>query len=381
MRQQTNKTENGRANPETINWDPQIYNYAERTGNLKAEAVGVVSGEKHFPVFEGRMVFKPLTKSKPLSTPLFAYAEVFWSWVIDAYFIPAPQYQLALCRGYEAECGKYYDYGTVSPMIYEEGEHLLNLLEFFRAYPDDKVQIDDYLNYCQMFYDYTEILEADYFQKNREIAKNLAMQILISVLKGDQNYHYENIAFVCNESGEILRMAPMIDHEFSTYFMFPDSMGQHMYWFGELERSIEGREIRADEYDWLVDETERHMMEKSATCLHKNLVYIREHYPLVAEEFLRKLSRFENDLIEHKEWFAVKKSPGYPDHANSDAWMIGKARYKDHDEVKAANYEVKYGGPGKKIKFDTLNSLLIYDVRKIIQQIKQVLNGGAYICQ
>ena len=165
MRQQTNKTENGRANPETINWDPQIYNYAERTGNLKAEAVGVVSGEKHFPVFEGRMVFKPLTKSKPLSTPLFAYAEVFWSWVIDAYFIPAPQYQLALCRGYEAECGKYYDYGTVSPMIYEEGEHLLNLLEFFRAYPDEKVQIDDYLNYCQMFYDYTEILEADYFQK------------------------------------------------------------------------------------------------------------------------------------------------------------------------------------------------------------------------
>ena len=61
------------ANPETINWNPQIYNYAERTGNLKAEAVGVVSGEKHFPVFEGGMVFKPLTKSKPLSTPLFAY--------------------------------------------------------------------------------------------------------------------------------------------------------------------------------------------------------------------------------------------------------------------------------------------------------------------
>ena len=25
MRQQTNKTENGRANPETINWNPQIY--------------------------------------------------------------------------------------------------------------------------------------------------------------------------------------------------------------------------------------------------------------------------------------------------------------------------------------------------------------------
>ena len=97
---------------------PKKYIYAKRTGNLKAEAVGVVKGEKHFPVFEGDVVFKPLTKSKPLSTPLFAYAEVFWSWVIDAYFMPAPQYQLAFCEGYEAEVEKYYDYGTVSPMIY-----------------------------------------------------------------------------------------------------------------------------------------------------------------------------------------------------------------------------------------------------------------------
>ena len=305
MRQQTNKTENGRANPETINWDPQIYNYAERTGNLKAEAVGVVSGEKHFPVFEGRMVFKPLTKSKPLSTPLFAYAEVFWSWVIDAYFIPAPQYQLALCRGYEAECGKYYDYGTVSPMIYEEGEHLLNLLEFFRAYPDDKVQIDDYLNYCQMFYDYTEILEADYFQKNREIAKNLAMQILISVLKGDQNYHYENIAFVCNASGQILRLAPMIDHEFSTYFMFPDNIQRHTYWLDELKRSIEGKSVRPEEYKDFPNEKERRLMEKSATCLYRNLIYIKEHYPEVTATFLENVSRLKRDLLQKRESFFI----------------------------------------------------------------------------
>ena len=67
---------------------PKKYKYSARSGNLKAEAVGVVKGEKHFPVFEGDVVFKPLTKSKPLSTPLFAYAEVFWSWVIDAYFMP-----------------------------------------------------------------------------------------------------------------------------------------------------------------------------------------------------------------------------------------------------------------------------------------------------
>ena len=86
MRQQENKKKNSVKIPQKLTWIPKVYNYAERTGNLKAEAVGVVSGEKHFPVFEGRMIFKPLTKSKPLSTPLFAYAEVFWSWVIRTYF-------------------------------------------------------------------------------------------------------------------------------------------------------------------------------------------------------------------------------------------------------------------------------------------------------
>ena len=84
-------------------------------------------------------------------------------------------------------------------MIYGEGEHLLNLLEFFRKYPDDKVHIDDYVNYCQMFYDYTEILESDYFQTHPAMAEALVLQLLVSILKGDQNYHYENIAFVCRE--------------------------------------------------------------------------------------------------------------------------------------------------------------------------------------
>ena len=361
------------ANPETINWNPQIYNYAERTGNLKAEAVGVVSGEKHFPVFEGGMVFKPLTKSKPLSTPLFAYAEVFWSWVIDAYFIPAPQYQLALCRGYEAECGKYYDYGTVSPMIYEEGEYLLNLLEFFRAYPDDKVQIDDYLNYCQMFYDYTEILEADYFQKNRENAEDLVMQILISVLKGDQNYHYENIAFVCDASGQILRLAPMIDHEFSTYFMFPDNIQRHTYWLDELKRSIEGKPVRPEEYKDFSNEKERRLMEKSATCLHNNLVYIKEHYPEVTATFLENVSRLKRDLLQKRESFFIQKAKDYPDYANSDAYLIGKARYKDHDEEKAAAYEKQYGREGKEISFDLMNCLINYEVQEIIEQMERIL--------
>ena len=116
MRQHENKKENFRENSTKLTWIPKVYNYAERTGNLKAEAVGVVSGEKHFPVFEDRMVFKPLTKSKPFSTPLFACAEVFWSWVIDTYFVPAPLYQLAFCRG----C-LLYTSGSDGPLRCDEG--------------------------------------------------------------------------------------------------------------------------------------------------------------------------------------------------------------------------------------------------------------------
>ncbi|MFR7953008.1 MAG: hypothetical protein ACLU4P_05720 [Ruminococcus sp.] len=115
-----------------INYETVHFNYADRIGNLTAEAVGVVKGEKHFPVYSGNRIFKPLSKSKPFSTPLFAYAEVFWSNVINEYFVSAPLYQLAFCHGYEEEIQKYYDYGTVVPRIYNEDEQLLNLLEFFR---------------------------------------------------------------------------------------------------------------------------------------------------------------------------------------------------------------------------------------------------------
>lgn len=72
-----------------------------------------------------------------------------------------------------------------------------------------------------VFYDYTEILESDYFQTHPAMAEELVLQILVSILKGDQNYHYENIAFVCREDDKILRLAPMIDHEVFNIFHVP----------------------------------------------------------------------------------------------------------------------------------------------------------------
>ena len=84
----------------------------------------------------------------------------------------------------------------------------------------------------------------------------------VQVVGGDQNYHYENIAFVCDASGQILRLAPMIDHEFSTYFMFPDNIQRHTYWLDELKRSIEGKHVRPEEYKDFSNEKERRLMEK-----------------------------------------------------------------------------------------------------------------------
>lgn len=321
----------------------------------------------------GNQIFKPLSKSKPFSTPLFAYAEVFWSNVINEYFVSAPLYQLAFCHGYEEETQKYYDYGTVVPRIYNKDEQLLNLLEFFRKYPDKKVDIDQYENYCMMFYDYTDILEASYFQNHKDMAEQLAMQILVSVLKGDQNYHYENIAFVCNKKGEILRLAPMIDHEFSTYFMFPDNSAQHMYWYSELIRSMEGHEVQDYEYDCLKNPKERQMMEKSAVCLHKNLVYIKEHYPEVTGKFLEKLNCLKHDLEENPSPFYLQENIEYPGTANSYAYMSGKARYKDHDEEKAKLLEEKYSSREKKIDFHVLSVQSVQEIKGIIRLLKVML--------
>lgn len=149
---------------------------------------------------------------------------------------------------------------------------------------------------------------------------------------GDQNYHYENVAFICDETGEILRLAPMLDHEFSTYFMFPDSWERHIYCLKELERSIEGDKVQPEEYAWIKNVKERKMTEKSAVCLNWNLLYIKEHYTKICEKFLEKLRTLEYDLRQNEKLFYIQKSPEYLSQANSNAYLIGKARYRDHDE-------------------------------------------------
>ena len=114
-------------------------------------------------------------------------------------------------------------------------------------------------------------------------------------------------------------------------------------------------------------------MEASAVALHHNLIYIKENYPDVTRSFLEKLTYFETDLKEHREWFKLHKNPEYPAAANSFAFRIGMARYKEKDEEKAKVYEEKYAGKEKTIDFDIVNIQAIYDIKHVIRQIKAVM--------
>ena len=60
-----------------------------KNGNLKSEAHSNVKSTKYFPTFlidDKTYIFKPLSKTKPMTTPLFAYSEVYWSYIINKYF-------------------------------------------------------------------------------------------------------------------------------------------------------------------------------------------------------------------------------------------------------------------------------------------------------
>ncbi len=192
-------------------------------------------------------------------------------------------------------------------------------------------------------------------------------------MKGDQNYHYENVAFLCDRNGEIISLAPMIDHEFSAYFMFPDDVSRHVYWLMELSKSIRGWEVQAGEYDNFKNPEERKLMEKSVTCIHKNLLYIKEHYPQVTAEFMNQAEKLKTALTESPKDFLMQGNPEYADCADSDSWLIGKARYKDKDEEKAKTYEAKFRNTAKKIDFRDVSISAINEIRSIIGQMEEVL--------
>ena len=210
----------------------QIYehSYKDKKYILDVKSKGKVESTKYFPVFENydkEYIFKPLSKTKPLLTPLFAYSEVYWSYLINKYIDNStPRYRIATCKGLSDEQKKYQDKGTIVANVLGKDEKLINLLELYRKYPDSTVNIDDYTNYCEVQYNYEDILNSTFFEMRKDLRAKLCLQILCSVLRRDANYHYENVSFI-EKDGKIVDIAPMIDMEFSEMFMYPDFEKEH----------------------------------------------------------------------------------------------------------------------------------------------------------
>lgn len=285
------------------------YDIKDKTRNLKIEASGVVSSTKYFPVFKENgkeRIFKPLSKTKPYSTPLFAYSEHYWSYLIRKYIDPnTPLYQLAICKNLSQQQPKYYDKGTIVNNVLKENEKLINLLELFRKYPDS-VDINDYVNYCEVQYDYETILKSKFFTKNKKIGEDLARQVLCSMLRRDDNYHYENVSLI-EKDGEIVRVAPMIDMEFSEMFMFPDDLDRHKERFSMYDEGMgplfeyNDNLYFESNYGIFMDRLENGSIHDVLDTykfynLRKNIRVITKLYPDMCKDFIKKLEKMRKEV-------------------------------------------------------------------------------------
>lgn len=339
---------------------PVEIDYNKRKGNLNVEASGVVKSKKYFPLYNingKEVIFKPLSKTKPLTTEFFSYAEVYWSYVINKYFDSrTPLYRLSKCHNIEE---KYYEKGTLVEKI--GSGTFTNLLEYFNMYPESKVDIKDYVNYCMMDYDYTKILESDFIKGNRKVGSELSFQILLSILRMDQNFHYENVNLDTNNS---FIPIPPIDFEFSTPFLYPED--------------IETRQYYIDKYlSNLVFPTEMHKLLKSSlnidlnitTILMRNIFIIVRDYTEVVDIFLECLDKYYNDIDN----INLSDESSFIEAASSEYWNIGHAKYKLNDNEKAE--ELKHKIKKVNINKERIFTLIKKDNKRICERIKSIIKS------
>ena len=288
------------------------YDIKNKKRNLESKASGVVSGTKYFPVFDENgkeYIFKPLSKTKPYSTPLFAYSEVYWSYLIKKYIDPnTPQYRLATCKGLTEEQPKYYEKGTLVENILNENEKLVNLLELYREYPDTLVDIDKYINYCEVQYNYENILKSTFFTIRKDLGEHLAEQVLCALLRRDDNYHYENVSLILKDN-KFDRVAPMIDMEFSELFMYPDFPQEHKRAFSDYDElstayfTYDENKSYEENYDIFLKKLKEGSVYENHNLHHtgnvrKNIKTIVKLYPELVRNFIKKLELMREEAKE-----------------------------------------------------------------------------------
>lgn len=311
-----------------IDFKPIMLNIKNKYRNLDVCSKGVVKGTKYFPVFliDGEeYIFKPISKTKPYATTLFSYAESYWSYVINNFFDNnTPICRLAYCEGLNKEQPKYYDKGILVKSTIQGNQKLINLLEYFEMYPDSKVNIKDYINYCMEFYDYSSILDSSFIKGNHELGEGLAFQILLSILRQDYNYHYENINFII-ENEKIIGINPPIDFEFSCMFMFPDKEILQKRYYNEYLYQLKiksKKEIEAIKYF-------NNLELLNSVCI-KNISKIVLEYPEVVARFLHCLEEFMKNVDN----ISLSDENDFIGSVDSNAWEIGYYTFKENNPQK-----------------------------------------------
>ena len=300
-------------------------NYEDRIDNLKSEAHGKVKSTKYFPIYEinnRKMIFKPLSKTKPLLTPFFAYSEVYWSYIIKNYFDKnAPQYSLAISKGIEEDTPKYYEKGVLVDSITPNDEKMINIYDYFLEHKEDNVNIENYTNYCMTNYDYTKILSSDFIKNNEEIGKELSKQILLSILRCDQNFHYENINIY--QDNDSFRIAPPIDFEFSSFFLFLDDTLRNKDTLEEYKESISITKTEDKVLTLLLSGTNFEI----TSILTKNICLIVKMYPDLVLEFINKLHKLIEDLPN----IVINDPDNFISAFSSKSWEANYALFKENN--------------------------------------------------
>lgn len=361
-------------------------NIKDKKGNLKSEASSKISSTKYFPIFDiagKEKIFKPLSKTKPLSTPLFSYSEVYWSYLINKYIDEnTPVYGLAYCKGLSNEQPKYYEKGCLVDNILAEGEELISIYELFEKYKDPLVDISDYTNYCEVQYDYTAILNSEFFTKNKELRKELIKQILCSILRRDANYHYENISLIIKDN-IISRVAPIIDLEFSEMFMYPDLEERHKARFSHYDEGMAPLFYYNDDLSYeenssifltkliegtVYDQTDSYHFSN----LLKNLSTIVILEPLVVKDFLNKIEAMKEEVKR----FDIQFNTNFLGKFSSKDWEATRMLYKEGKLPTDEEYLIKKAEAiESKITLDekSFNKGLKKEVLWNIEKLEQVL--------
>ncbi len=306
-----------------------ISEYSKK-GNLSSESHSSVKSTKFFPIYffnNKEMIFKPMSKTKPLTTPFFSYSEVYWSYVINKYFdSKAPRYYLSVGKEEDLE-EKYYNKGVLVKKINNDNQRLFNLYDYFIEHPQDDIDISNYCNYCMKTYDYSQILSSKFISDNSDIGRDISYQILLSILRMDQNFHYENVNFL-EEDGKI-EVAPPIDFEFSNFFLYPDDISRYEYEKQKYTNDIAIPEQEEPDKDLFKKLCEQIGMD-FITYNKKNISCIVKKYPDVVMKFIGNLDKFINELKDIK----LEDEFNYIGKMNSDYWTVYYSLYKENDSDK-----------------------------------------------